>query len=95
MSAKQETPSNAGSNADLSESALPYTTKEIEVEEVDFCVEINGLVNGGDGSAKGVLGWPCSAIEIVMYLLSAAYSTHWDGDGRKGEGGGAGRMKGG
>jgi len=50
---------------------------------------------GGDGSAKGALGWPCSAIEIVMYLLSAAYSTHWDGGGRKGEGGGAGRMKGG
>jgi len=47
VSAKQETPFNAGSHADLSESALPYTTKEIEVEEGDFGVEINGLVNGG------------------------------------------------
>ena len=31
-------------HADLSESALPYATEKIEVEEVDFSVEINGLM---------------------------------------------------
>ena len=33
-------------HADLSKSALAYATKKIEVEEVDFSVEINGLMSG-------------------------------------------------
>ena len=61
-------------NADLSESALPYATKEIEVEEVDFSVEINGLM--GVKSISEVLE-PSMGGEIGPDLLSATYGTHW------------------
>lgn len=36
-----------GRDTDLSESALAHATKKIEVEEVDFTVEINGLMRYG------------------------------------------------
>ena len=45
MSTKGPRPTTK-THIDLSESALSYATKEIEVEEVDFSVEINGLMSG-------------------------------------------------
>lgn len=39
------------SKADLSKSTLAYATEKVEVEEVDFSIEINGLM-----SLKGISG---------------------------------------
>ena len=40
----EHTPPDAGDHADLSKGAFSYATKEIEVEEADFSVEINWLM---------------------------------------------------
>jgi len=51
MSTRKKTPSPQKADADLSEGAFAYTTKEIEVKEVDFSIEINGLMGLGKASA--------------------------------------------
>ena len=57
------------------------------MKEVDFSIEINGLMSLRKASAAEHSG-PCEPTEIAPYLLSTAYSTHLDGEGRKGEEGG-------
>ena len=76
MSTRKKTPSPQKAGADLSESAFAYTTKEVEVKEVDFSIEINGLM-GLERHQQG----RCEPAEIPPHLLSAAHSTHLDGEG--------------
>ena len=63
-------------HADLSKSALAYATKKIEVEEVDFSVEINGLMGEKDISER-VFGAVGGLRGIGPYLRSTAHGTHW------------------
>ena len=54
MSTRKKTPSPQKADADLSESAFAYATKEIEVKEVDFSVEINRLMGLGRSISRDV-----------------------------------------
>ena len=82
-------------HADLSESALAYATKKIEVEEVDFSVEINGLMGGKDiservfGAVGGYrkLGRTCGLQHTAPIGGRKWGAAGWQGGGRRRGGG--------
>jgi hypothetical protein len=70
-------------HADLSESALAYATKEIEVEEVDFSVEINGLMSLKKGISGRVIRDHVEPTEIAVPVVCSIRHP-LDDEGRKG-----------